>query len=96
MMTYLGWFIPAIFVGSKVIIELNCIVCKSTERGGYKVFETFGRKFSSLLPQFVTEYGSEFKYVIEDNMAKTFFPQFTQSNSVFKSENYFKLLLPIY
>lgn len=96
MMTYLGWFIPALFVGSKVVVESNCIICKSTERGGYMVFETFGRKFSGMLAQFVPEHGSEFKHVIEDNMAKTFFPQFVQGDPAFKPENYFKVLLPIY
>lgn len=96
MMTYLGWFIPALFVGSKAVVEVDCIICKSTERGGYKVFETFGRKFSGILSQFTPEYGTEFKHVIEDNMAQSFFPQFVKGDPAFKSENYFKVLLPIY
>ncbi len=96
MMTYLGWFIPALFVGSKAVVEQNCIICKSTERGGYKVFETFGRKFSSILAEYVPEHGTAFKRVIEDNMAKSFFPQFTKGDPAFKMENYFQVLLPIY
>ena len=89
MMTYLGWVLPVLFVGSKVVVETTCIVCKSKERGGYKVFKTFRRKFSGILSAFTSEHGSRFKHVIKNNMAKIFFPQFVQGNSAFKSENCF-------
>jgi len=97
MMTYLSWFIPALFVGDKVIVETTCLICKSTERGGYKFFNTFGTTFSGILDYFVgIGYDPKFKYIIEDNMAQSYFPRFIIGDAAFEKENYFKVLLPIY
>lgn len=96
IMSHLAWVMPALFAGSNVIVEVECLICKSTERGGYKLFESFGPKFSKILSHFVPKHGSKFKRVIESNMIKSFFPQFIQNGPIFESENYFKLLFPIY
>ena len=97
MMTYLSWFIPALFTGDKLIVNTTCLICKSTERGGYKFFNTFGTTFSGILDYFVSiGYDPKFKYIIENNMAQTYFPRFIGGDAAFEKENYFKVLLPIY
>jgi abequosyltransferase len=99
MLNYLGWFIPAVFQGyDNVVIEDVCLVCKSDNTGGYKLFKVFGENFNFVMDGLIKQgFDRRMKKIINNHLLTSFFPGFlNKENTTFQKENYLPSLLPVF